>query len=212
MKKFNVTLIICFSMLYFSCYSSKEPSEKAVLPPTQEKKEELIVESPVPQKVQVEEKKEVEQAPTKVVENENSAIKEEYSRSIGNVEVSIDTFLEDKAKILETIKELESIMKSKNYMKWMNYIDSNSLNYWKNPENLRKAQSKLPVKGLKLKDLEDYFKYIFIPARQNRTVTEIRYISDNYVKAIEVKSDFDYVYYYFNKINGKWLIHLPPLE
>lgn len=209
MKKLNVTLMICFSMLYFSCYSSKEPSEKAVLSPEQEKKEELIVESPASQKVQVEEKKE-----TVVVEieNENSAIKKEYSRSIGNVEVSIDTFLEDKAKILETIKELESIMKSKNYIKWINYIDSNSLNYWKNPENLRKAQSKLPVKGLKLKDLEDYFKYIFIPARQNRTVTEIRYISDNYVKAIEVKSDFDYVYYYFNKINEKWLIHLPPLD
>lgn len=209
MKKLNVTLMICFSMLYFSCYSSKEPSEKAVLSPEQEKKEELIVESPASQKVQVEEKKETVVVE---VENENSAIKEEYSRSIGNVEVSIDTFLEDKAKILETIKELESIMKSKNYIKWINYIDSNSLNYWKNPENLRKAQSKLPVKGLKLKDLEDYFKYIFIPARQNRTVTEIRYISDNYVKAIEVKSDFDYVYYYFNKINEKWLIHLPPLD
>ena len=93
----------------------------------------------------------------------------------------------------------------------MNRLYEESISYWKQKQNLKKAQARLPIKGIQLRTMEDYFKYIFIPARQNRTITEIRYISDKYVKAIEMKESVDYVYYYFNKVDGKWMLHLPPL-
>ena len=80
------------------------------------------------------------------------------------------------------------------------------------PKNLHKAEAKLPVKGLKLNDLEDYFHLVFIQSRVGRQIDEIRYISDSSVKAVQVREDQDVVYYYFHKINGTWKLHLPPLE
>ncbi len=139
---------------------------------------------------------------------------EEYTRSTNNMEgaVTKDVFTEDKKIILEIINNLDKIMKSDDYSSWVNYIDKESLTYWQNPKNLHKAESKLPVKGLKLNDLEDYFHLVFIQSRVGRQIDEIRYISDSSVKAVQVREDQDVVYYYFHKINGIWKLHLPPLE
>jgi hypothetical protein len=60
---------------------------------------------------------------------------------------------------------------------------------------------------------------VFIPARAGKAVPEIRYISDTYIKAVQVNEpatetteEQSTVYYYFNKINGRWMVHLPPIE
>ena len=52
---------------------------------------------------------------------------------------------------------------------------------------------------------------IFVPSRKNRTVEEIRYISRDSVKAVEVRDETDIVYYNFVKTNGKWLVRIPYL-
>ena len=137
----------------------------------------------------------------------------EYERSIGNAGVSRNTFEDDKAAILRIINELSTVMKTLNYKAWVTYLDKDTIDYWSRPVNLRKAQARLPIKGLQLKTLEDYFRYVFVPARNGREVTEIRYVSPTYVKAVQVtKEDKDIVYYYFNKINGKWMVNIPPLN
>lgn len=136
---------------------------------------------------------------------------DEYSRSVGNLSISKDTFEADKKEIMAMISELSVIMKDKNYTKWLNYIDSETSSYWSKPANLKKAQARMPVKGIQLKTMQDYFKYIFVPARQKSKITEIRYESDIYVKAVEVQDDEDLIYYYFKKINGKWLVHIPAI-
>lgn len=138
--------------------------------------------------------------------------KDEYARSVGDVDVSRDTFAEDKERILKIISALDVIMKDFDYKSWLTYVDQDSINYWSRPANLKKAQSRLPVKGLRLTSLQDYFKYVFVPARKGRKITEIRYISETYIKAIEVGEEQDIVYYYFNKINGHWMINLPPID
>lgn len=172
------------------------------------KKEEPPKKEPEPIKNPEPEKKE---EPKPKVE-EKSEIDEEYARSVGDIAVTRDEFVEDKKEILGIIDKLSTIMAKKDFQSWVNLLDSESVSYWKQSGNLKKAQSRLPIKGIQLRTLEDYFKYIFIPARQNRSITEIRYISDKYVKAIEVKEDADYVYYYFNKVNGKWMLHIPSLS
>ena len=137
---------------------------------------------------------------------------DEYERSVGGVSVSKDDFEKDKKEILRIIDELDSIMKEKDYKSWLTYIDSESIDYWQKPVNLKKAQKRLPVKGLAIRNLQDYFKFVFIPSRQGRTITEIRYESNTYVKAVQVEDEEDIVFYYFNKIKGKWMLHLPPIE
>lgn len=137
---------------------------------------------------------------------------DEYSRSVGNVSVSRDVFAEDKERVLKIISELSIVMKDMDYKSWLNYVDKESINYWSMPANLKKAQGRLPVKGLRLLTLQDYFKYVFVPARKGKEVTEIRYISDKYIKAIQVLESEDIVYYYFNKIDGYWMVNIPKIE
>ena len=148
------------------------------------------------------------------VEDEDS--QEEYLRSINQLSdtesVSKKEFSEDKRTILEIISELAIIMETEDCMEWINYIEPASLEYYKNPVNLRKAQRKLPNKTIELKNIEDYFKYIFIPSRKNRQIDEIRYISKSSIKAVQVDDDFStIVFYYFVKVDGKWMVHLPEL-
>ena len=156
-------------------------------------------------------KKEVKVEPVKKEEPKVEQKNDEYSRSVGNLNISKDDFEADKKAIMAMISELDTIMKDKNYKAWLGYIDSESTEYWSKSSTLKKAQARLPIKGLQLKTLEDCFKYVFVPARQKSKITEIRYESATYVKAVEVQEEQDLVYYDFKKINGKWLVHIPPL-
>ncbi len=188
------------ALLFFSCGSTKTED----VPPQPEKT--VVAEEKTEAEVQPPVSGEPEKEP--VVQTED----DEYSRSVGAVSVSRDTFEEDKNRILKIIEDLSKVMKDMDYKSWLTYVDKESINYYSQPANLKKAQSRLPVKGLKLNSLQDYFKYVFVPARRDRSVTEIRYISDTYIKAIQVQESQDIVYYYFNKINGYWMVHIPPIE
>ena len=142
---------------------------------------------------------------------------DEYFRSIAALDetttVTKQEFTDDKRDILEIISELAIIMETKDTLSWLNYIDEESKEYYKNPVNLRKAQRKLPNKLIELKTIEDYFKYVFIPARRNSQIDEIRYISKNHVKAVQIREDLpDAIYYEFRKQGDKWLIYIPPVE
>ena len=144
---------------------------------------------------------------------------DEYARSVGDVSVDRNTFVDEKEQVLKIISELDTIMRSKDYNSWVTYVDQESIEYWMLRKNLQKAEKRLPVKGIKLRDLRDYFNYVFIPARAGKTVSEIRYISDTYIKAVQVQESdkgkdnaLVTVYYYFNKIDGRWMVHIPPIE
>jgi hypothetical protein len=139
---------------------------------------------------------------------------EEYERSTRDLEVSVskDTFEEDKKIILAIIHSLDTVMTEMDYEKWIDFLDPESVTYWSNRNNLQRASSLLPVKGLKLRNLYDYFKYVFIPSRTGRTVSEIRYISPDYVKAVQVNETEDIIYYYFVKLNGEWKVRLPEIQ
>ena len=120
------------------------------------------------------------------------------------------SYFQDKKDILDMIDLLETAMRTSNYTKWRSYLTPASITYWQNPRNLQEIESRLPVAGLKVNDLQDYFKYIFVPARAGRQVDEIRYISSTQVKAVQVQDHTDIVYYTFEKINGKWMLNLVP--
>ncbi|MBR5095674.1 MAG: hypothetical protein IK094_01035 [Treponema sp.] len=146
----------------------------------------------------------------------------EYQRSINKIEgqiVSKETFNADKAAILKKISELNEIMAKKDYNSWLKYISEDSKKYWSNSYTLLKASEKLPkeLKGLKLKNLNDYFNYVFIPSRKGRQIDEIRYNSAESVKAVQVtKSEEDNktkitVYYNFVKEGGDWKVELPQM-
>lgn len=136
----------------------------------------------------------------------------EYQRSKGNVDVSEEEFTNDKKQILITITKLELIMSNMDYSGWYSYLDDESIEYWSKSANLKRAAGRLPVKGLKLNSLNDYFKFVFVPARAGRSIDEIRYETKDTVKVVQFQEDTDTIYYNFNRIDGKWKLHLPSLD
>lgn len=160
-----------------------------------------------------------QEAPAAVQEQTEDDL--EYQRSINKIEgsaVSKETFNADKAAIMKKIAELNNIMTKKDYSSWLNYIAADSKKYWSDNYTLAKASEKLPkeLKGVKLKNLGDYFNYVFIPSRKGRQIDEIRYNSAESVKAVQVTKTEDdktkiTVYYNFVKENGDWKVELPQL-
>lgn len=151
--------------------------------------------------------------PEVVIIDEVSEEIQEYSRSISTLEdgssITEDTFLKDKQEILEIISKLETIMKGKKYNDWLNYLTPDSKTFWSNKKNLSELSQKLFSKyNFELKNLREYFEYFFIPARKGRVVDEIRYVTPKEIKAVQYKDKEDIIYYYFEKLNGKWLIRL----
>ncbi len=188
------------ALFFFSCATKETETQ--------------IIEEPVPP---VEETVTyTEEDPVEDVVEEIDAEEEEYLRSIDSLDttesVTKQEFSDDKTAILQAITELSEIMENQDGEAWLNYIAPESIRYYSNPANLRKAQKKLPNKLIELKNIYDYFIYVFIPSRQRSKVDEIRYLSKTDIKAVEVKEDYStIVYYYFTKINERWYVNLPTL-
>ena len=203
MKRYTLFCIFCLtSLLLFSCKSKPaEENTKAEAPAAQEETQIHSDEDEV---------EDVFDEPVSVDTDD-----EEYLRSTNNLgteTVSKDEFAEDKAEILRIISEMQKIMEKEDFDAWLKHIAPDSIRYYSNPVNIKKAQKKLPDKTRVLYGIEDYFKYVFIPARKRSQVTEIRYVSKTNIKAVELKDNGKVIaYYQFVKLDNKWLIHIPSL-
>lgn len=207
MKKIYILISIVVSLFLISC-GSKPQTENSQL------------EAPVEEVQDVEEIQDVtEDFSEDEVELLNEDITadeaddDEYQRSIqalsAEEHVTKDEFAEDKAEILRIIKELQKVMEKEDVEDWLKYVDKDSKNFYSIPQNIRKVQKKLPNKAIVLNGIGDYFKYVFIPSRKNREITEIRYISKTNTKAVQVNDDGSITrYYQFIKVNGKWYVQL----
>lgn len=192
-KTFVLLTAFFFSLCVVSCKSTEQAEEK----PSEKVEEPAKVEKPA----------------------RNSEEDSEYRRSVGTEKsISLDTFNADKAAIVKKIAELNVIMAKRDYNSWLKYIDPESQKYWSSPANLAKASEKLPkkMKGLKLRTLQDYFIYVFIPARNGRKIDEIRYSSADSIRAVQVSKNEDgtnniVVYYNFVRQDGDWKVYLPRL-
>ena len=151
-------------------------------------------------------------APTVTVQKTEAQL--EYERAIENIngtQISMETYEMDKKIILQKIAELNTIMKDKNYKSWLNYIEKSSIDYWSMKTNLSAVSKQLPVKGLNLKTLEDYFNFVFIPSRLVRIIDEIIFLSSTSIKAVQIRNDDTIVFYNFKKIDDQWQVELPRL-
>ena len=195
-KTLKIFLISIFCILAFSCVSDEKSEE--------------ITEENVPVAEQIIVEQPVVEIPVEIVQEPLSQEDLEYNRSVTDlgVEVSKETFTEDKAEILEIIQKLDLIMKHKDYAAWLNYLTPESKSFWSNQQNLALVSQRLPIKNYRLKNLQDYFEKVFIPSRIGRVVDEIRYVSTTKVKAVQYTEQQDIIYYYFEKIDGRWFLHL----
>ena len=211
MKKIYFLLLIVLGFCFISCGSEPAVEKTEKEAPLVEDTEVIdISESdPVEDVTDVEDDVELINEEVSVPDTDD----EEYLRSTQALSaeelVTKDEFAEDKAEILRIIKELQKVMEKEDVEAWLKYVDKDSKNFYSNPTNIRKVNKKLPNKAIVLNGIGDYFKYVFIPSRKNREITEIRYISKTNTKAVQVNDDGSITrYYQFIKVNGKWYVQL----
>lgn len=203
MKKIYILFALILGVCLVSCGSAPvEEKEKPEAPVEKETK------TSVDEVEDVEDEVELINEEVKAEEDEEEYIRSTQALSAEEL-VTKDEFAEDKAEILRIIKELQKVMEKEDVEDWLSYVDTASKNFYSNPANIRKVQKRLPNKAIVLNGIGDYFKYVFIPSRKNREITEIRYISKTNTKAVQVNEDHSITrYYQFIKVNGKWYVQL----
>ena len=217
MRKICILLTLIFGVCLISCGSKPEPEkEEPSAPEVSIEIPEPEPEAPVIAEVSEPEDPVSDEDGVELINEDVSLVdeeEEEYIRSTKDLSeeelVTKDEFTEDKAEILRIIKELQKIMEREDVSAWLEYVDKDSKNFYSIPANIRKVNKKLPNKAIVLNGIGDYFKYVFIPSRKNREITEIRYISKTNTKAVQVKEDGSVTrYYQFIKVNGQWYVQL----
>ncbi|MDY3721402.1 MAG: hypothetical protein SOZ96_02305 [Treponema sp.] len=203
MKKIYILFALILGVCLVSCGSA--PVEEKSKPEAPVEKE---TKTTVDEVEDVEDEVELINEEVKAEEDEEEYLRSTQALSAEEL-VTKDEFAEDKAEILRIIKELQKVMEKEDVEDWLSYVDTASKNFYSNPANIRKVQKKLPNKAIVLNGIGDYFKYVFIPSRKNREITEIRYISKTNTKAVQVNEDHSITrYYQFIKVNGKWYVQL----
>lgn len=106
------------------------------------------------------------------------------------------------------IQELNQIIKSKNYDKWLTYLAKDYREYLSDPKTLKEISQEPVLKkyDIALRSLKDYFNYVVVPSRSNARLDDLVFVDKNHVKAIMIISNKRIILYELKKIDGKWKI------
>ncbi len=109
------------------------------------------------------------------------------------------------------VKNLNKIIRDKNYSLWLTYLSEEYREYTDNPEYL-KEQSDKPIlrkSSIVIHSLEDYFIYVVVPSRSQAKLDDIEFIDENRLKALSVIRDTRVLLYLLIRVEGKeWKIGL----
>lgn len=121
------------------------------------------------------------------------------------VTITKQTFKITKSEIEFVVDDLNRITYAKDYGRWLTYLSDEYRQNFSDPEVLEKVSKSLPVKGIKIKNLKDYFTYVFVPSRQNMRVDDITFVSPTRVYVImEISKDSPAAIYILEKTKGGW--------
>jgi len=119
------------------------------------------------------------------------------------------TFENTKTEMQLVVEELNKITLEKNYTKWLTWLSDEYKQTYSDPAILDKVSASLPIKGIKLKTLQDYFEYVFVPSRQNMRVDDIQFVSPTRVYVImEITPKSPAAIYILEKTSNGWKLVL----
>jgi hypothetical protein len=122
-----------------------------------------------------------------------------------SVELKQTTFVN----VQELILNLNKIIQAKDFSEWSKVLTQDYRAYYSSPETLAKLSesSVLKRQGIVLKSLEDYFRYVVYPSRQNDRVDDIEFIEPSRIRAILINPKGErLVLYNLEKIGDTWKI------
>lgn len=120
------------------------------------------------------------------------------------VRITKETYDQTKTEMEEIVDKLNHITEKKDYAKWVSFLSKSYQQKYSQSAMLRKVSDALPVKGIKLKTLKDYFTYVFVPSRQNVRVDDIQFLSPTRVNVIMKHGSNSLLVYCLENISGEW--------
>jgi len=136
---------------------------------------------------------------------EDSVIVAEFD----TVKITRQTFESTKSEMQLVVEDLNRITNNRDYKRWLGYLSEEYVQEYSDPDKLDKVSASLPTKGIKLKNLKDYFNYVFVPSRQNMRVDDIKFVSPTRVYVImELSPNNPAAIYILEKSNGGWKLVL----
>jgi len=121
------------------------------------------------------------------------------------VKITKKTYESTKSELQLVVEELNRITYARDYQRWLTYLSEAYVQTLSDPANLEKVSASLPTKGIKLKNLKDYFTYVFVPSRQNMRVDDIQFVSPTLVYVImELSPKNPAAIYILEKTDAGW--------
>lgn len=121
------------------------------------------------------------------------------------VAITKETYKKTKTEIELIVEDLNKITFTRDYPRWLTYLSPEYRAEFSNPSTLETVSASLPVKGIKLNSLKDYFTYVFVPSRQNMRVDDIQFVSPVRVYVImEIAPKSPAAIYILEKTSGGW--------
>mgnify|MGYP006293541477 CR=1 FL=1 len=108
------------------------------------------------------------------------------------------------------ITELNSIISSRSYSEWLTYLTDQYKERYSDPAVLAELSNQPTLKeyDIRLRSLEDYFRYVVVPSRSEVRLDDIIFTDEKHVKAIMEVDDRQVILYRLRLVDGRWKIGL----
>jgi len=194
MKKILYPAVVILAVLLSSCKTIPDQADPPVTPPTTDTGTVQADPQNQPQTPTM----------TEPVSDEDTIVAQ-----FDTVTITKQTFKVIKTEIQVVVEDLNKVTFSKDYDRWQTYLSEEYRQNFSDPLTLEKVSASLPVKGIQLKTLKDYFTYVFVPSRQNMRVDDIQFVSPTRVYVImEITPKSPAAIYILEKTGGGWKLVL----
>lgn len=202
-------ILLCFYALLFLCscktvdQTAAEPTEPVIeqIPVETIKPEVLPEPEPLPTP-----KPTVSVAPPNPQPKEEPKPEDIVVATFGEITITKKDYIDTKAEVELVVEELNKITAASDYSDWLKYLSDDYRKHYSNKAALQETSKQLPIKGITLNTLHDYFTYVFVPARKNVRVDDITFTSATTVDVIMKTSSKWYYVYTLEKEKNGWKI------
>ena len=200
-------VFLLIGMCFFACKTMPQEVENSdVVEDVPVIEEPIVQETEGPIKENIQEEIPVEQTKELDKEAQKIALENEVIAEFGEVKITKKHYNDTMDEIKIVVEGLNKTTASKNYALWLTYLSDQYKETYSSPSVLRKTSDTLPVKGLKLHNLKDFFNYVFVPSRQKIKVDSIKFLSPVKVNVIMITRGKELLVYNLEKIDERWLL------
>ena len=125
----------------------------------------------------------------------------------GQFQVSQEKYASSLKEIRQLITKLNQIIQNQDFQQWLTYLDSAYIRAYSDPARLKALTENSPVlKGVPIRNLEDYFNFVVVPSRSQAQVDDITFVDQDRVEAWMYIKNVKALLYQLKLYGNQWKI------